>query len=55
MDVLLETSHPLLEMSRTFFDIYLAGFKIECCVQKYKGTLGAKSGGDNEHTYILKM
>ena len=29
MDVLLETP-PLIETSRTFFDIYLADFKIEC-------------------------
>ena len=29
MDVLLETPHLTLETSRTFFDIYLADFKIE--------------------------
>ena len=38
MDVLLESPPPPppLETSRTFFDIYLAGFKIECRVKSIK-------------------
>ena len=55
MDVFLETPPPPLETSRTFFSIYLDGFKIKCCVQNHKGTLGTKPGADNEHRNILKM
>ena len=54
-DVLLETPHtpPPEKRHALFLIVYLAGFKIECCVKKCKSALGAKPGADHEHTYML--
>ena len=53
MDVLLET--PPLRNVTHFFRLFILQALSLSVVKKYKSTLGAKPGADNNNIYILEM